>query len=153
MNSKALWFVWFIILSMMLFASIFLARHFGTHPFVVWAIVGAIIIVGAILHFNLSGNIKKYPIETFKLVWKDSSYGDTGVYGEGIKYDMNFIPWGGVAKINVTTVDVRSGTTIVIFDKDEKVHVMNILDMDGFKRAVSACSNFNVETNTVSSAL
>jgi hypothetical protein len=145
MYNKALWFIWFIILALSLFASISISRYYEFHPFLVTAIIGVIITTGALLHFHLSGNIKEYPIQSYKEVWKDSHIGEPILYEEGVKYDMHFMPWDQVTKISVTTVDHRSGTNVVLLDKDEHVHVMNIQDIEGFKNAISSHSQFTIE--------
>lgn len=137
MNNKALWFIWFVILSLVLFASISLSQYFMWNPLMVTAIIGVIITIGALLHFQLSGNLKRYPIQTYKEIWKDRRYSDPVLYDEGIKYDTHFIPWNRVANMTVTGVDSRSGSTVVLMDKDNQVYVMTIEDMDGFKTAAA----------------
>jgi hypothetical protein len=145
MENKALWFMWFVILALSLFASISISRYYAFHPFLVTAIIGVIITAGALLHFHLSGNIKEYPIRSFTEVWKDRHYGEPVLYVEGVKYDMHFMPWDEVTKISVTTTDHRSGTNVVLLDKAEHVHVMNIHDIEGFKNAIANHSQFTIE--------
>jgi hypothetical protein len=137
MNSKALWFIWFVILSLVLFASISISQYLELNPLIVTAIIGVIITIGAVLHFSLSGNLKRYPIESYKEVWKDRRYSDPTLYEEGIKYDTHFIPWDQLANMTVTGVDMRSGTSVVIMDKENNVYVMTISDIDGFKTAAT----------------
>ncbi|MEM4267859.1 MAG: hypothetical protein QXK37_03415 [Candidatus Woesearchaeota archaeon] len=149
MNNKARWFIWFIALALALFISIFLARTFHFNPYVVDLIIGVIITTGALLHFHLSGNLKKYPIQTYTLVWKDSRYGDTSVYNEGLKSDMIFIPWDNIARVSVTSIDFRQGMTVVVFDKNERVYTLKILDRDGFKNAVASVSNFIIDSPAI----
>jgi hypothetical protein len=149
MNNKALWFMWFVILALLLFASIFVSRLFKLNPYVVDAIIGVIITSGALLHFHFSGNLKKYPVQSYRLMWQDSRYGDTALYAEGIKSNMNFFPWDQITRLYVTTVDFRQGMTVIIVDRDERVKAIQVLDMEGFKAAVASASQFRIEDVTV----
>lgn len=141
--------MWFVILALLLFASIFVSRLLALNPYIVDAIIGVIITSGALLHFHLSGNLKKYPIQSCSLIWQDSRYGDTALYAEGIKSDMNFFPWDRVTRLYVTTVDFRQGMTVIIVDKSEHQNAIQVLDMEGFKAAVASASQFRIENVTV----
>jgi hypothetical protein len=147
MYNRAGWFLSFIFLSLLLFSVIFLSRHFTWHPFLVWVLIGAIIIIGALLHFHFSGNIKSYPISAFTEIWRDRKYLDPVLYEEGIKFDMHFIPWDRITKLAVTTIDVRTGTNILVSNKENEIFVMPILDIEGFKAAVARKSEFRIETD------
>jgi hypothetical protein len=148
MSNKARWFIWFVALCLILFVSIFLSKMLDLHPFAVWAIVAVIITTGAILHFHYSGNIKRYPVESYTQLWKDSGYGDTVLYEQGIKSDMNFVPWDKVDKLYMTNVDFRAGMNLTMVDKANQVYTFTILDIDGFKRYLAAYSQFRIENET-----
>jgi hypothetical protein len=149
MNNKAIWFMWFVFLALSLFASIFMSRAFAINAYLLDAVIGVIITVGAVIHFRLSGNLKSYPIQSYNKVWQDSRYTDTALYLEGIRSDMNFYPWDTITRLYVTTVDFRQGMTVIIVDNAEHQSAIQVLDMEGFKSAVSSVSNFKIENVTV----
>jgi hypothetical protein len=149
MLNKAIWFIWFVILALSLFASIFVSRLLALNPYMVDAIIGVIITAGALLHFHLSGNLKRYPIQSYNQIWQDSRYGAIALYKEGIKSDMNFFPWDGITRLYVTMVDFRQGMTVMIVDTKEHVTAIQVQDMEGFKAAVASASQFRLENVTV----
>jgi hypothetical protein len=149
MNNKAIWFMWFVILALLLFASIFISRLHKLNPYLVDGAIGFIITIGALVHFQLSGNLKKYPLQAYSLIWQDSRYGDTALYSEGIKSDMYFLPWDQVTRLYVTTVDFRQGMTVIIVDKSEHSKAIQVQDMEGFKSAVATTSPFRIENVTI----
>jgi hypothetical protein len=149
MKNKGIWFIWFVILCLLLFASIFVSRTLKLNPYVVDGVIGVIITIGALLHYHLSGNIKKYPVDSFTVVWKDNKDGDPILFQEGIKSDMTFYPWEDITKLYVTTVDFRQGMTVVIVDQHGHVKAMQVFDMDGFKNSLAQVSKFRIDNITV----
>ncbi|MFH1592966.1 MAG: hypothetical protein ABIB47_06385 [Candidatus Woesearchaeota archaeon] len=106
------------------------------------------------------GNISKYPIDKFTLVWKDN-WGkkakrkpnpELHLYKEGIKYLNYFIEWKDVKQISYPKTfeaskkvgrfipeyrSISSSDTLRVMDKNDKVYLIEISDVHGFENAIN----------------